>query len=151
MKKEVLVVIILLTVLQVNAQILKPVRWGYAAKKTSPTEAVLLMKATIDKGWHIYSQHIKDNEAVQTNFTFLPAPTYALINKTQEPKPITKLEKILDMEVSYFEEAVVFQQKIKLKSNAPILVKGNVAYISCNDQKHVCLPLDEVDFTIPVK
>ncbi|GAB3955102.1 hypothetical protein GCM10028805_41670 [Spirosoma harenae] len=149
MKKMLLAIVVFLMALQVKAQIEKPVRWSYAAKKTSPTEAVLLMKATIDKGWHIYSQNVKEGGPIKTTFKFTPASTYALANKTQEPKPITKLEKVFDMEVSYFENAVVFQQKIKLKGTGPVTVKGSVEFMSCNDQK--CLPPDELEFSIPVK
>jgi hypothetical protein len=39
-----------------NAQVKSPVRWSYASKKISATEAVVFLKATIDKDWHIYSQ-----------------------------------------------------------------------------------------------
>jgi hypothetical protein len=35
------------------AQIEDPVKWSYAAKKVSSTEAVVLIKATIEDGWHI--------------------------------------------------------------------------------------------------
>ncbi|QJD80732.1 protein-disulfide reductase DsbD domain-containing protein [Spirosoma rhododendri] len=149
MKKFVLASLVLLATVSAKAQIINPVHWSYAAKKTSPTEAVVFLKATMDKGWHIYSQNVKEGGPIKTSFTFDSSPAYALVSKTQEPKPITKLEKTFDMEVSYFENSVIFQQKVKLKGNGPVTVKGKLEYMSCND--HKCLPPDEVAFSIPVK
>ncbi len=130
------------------SQILKPVTWSYAAKKTSATEATIYIKATIDKGWHLYSQFVKDGGPVKTTFTFPTAGTYTLIGKTIEPKPVTKFESTFKMDVSYFENAVVFQQKVKLKGKNPV-VKGSVEFMVCDDKQ--CLPPDQVDFSVPVK
>jgi len=131
-----------------SAQIEQPVKWAYAAKKISDREAVIFIKATIDKGWHIYSQHIKDGGPVKTSFTFTPAPDYKLAGITSEPVPVTHFEKSFGMDVSYFENAVIFQQKVKLKK-ARTVVKGSLEYMTCND--HKCLPPSDVDFSVSIK
>jgi DsbC/DsbD-like thiol-disulfide interchange protein len=131
-----------------HAQILTPVKWSYAAKKTGNTEAVVFIKATIDAGWHIYSQNVKDGGPIKTAFTFPESKQYSLIGKTTEPVPVTKFEKAFGMNVSYFEHSVIFQQKIKLKA-AQATVKGKLEYMTCNDQK--CLPPEDLDFTVEVK
>lgn len=148
MKKAFLMIVALFFTAAAFAQIDAPVKWSYAAKKISSTEAVVLIKATIDDGWHIYSQNIKEGGPIATNFTFEPAKTYAVVGKPAEPKAITKYETTFKMNVSYFENSVVFQQKVKLKGGAAT-VKGKVEYMTCNDRK--CLPPDEVEFSIPVK
>ncbi len=130
------------------AQILAPVKWSYAAKKTSKTEAVLLIKATIDNGWHIYSTQQKEGGPIKTSFVFTPSKDYAINGALTEPKSTTKFEQVFKMNVSYFEKAVVFQQKIKLKQ-AQTNIKGKIEYMVCNDKQ--CLPPEEVDFSIPVK
>ncbi|WP_207421410.1 protein-disulfide reductase DsbD N-terminal domain-containing protein [Desertivirga brevis] len=131
-----------------SAQIVNPVKWSYAAKRISKTEAVVLFKATIDNGWHLYSQHIADGGPVATKFEFAPSKAFTTVGKTSEPKPITKFEKVFNMNVSYFEKAVIFQQKVKLAANQAV-VKGKLEYMVCNDRQ--CLPPDEVDFSIAVK
>lgn len=148
MKKITVLVLTVLLSTTLNAQILKPVKWAYAAKRLSKTEAVILIKATIDNGWHIYSQHVGDGGPIPTSFAFVPGASYALIGKAIEPKPISKFEKTFNMNVSYFEKGVVFQQRIKLKA-AQTVVKGKLEYMACND--HQCLPPEEVSFSIPVK
>lgn len=148
MKKVILFAMAVLLGTAVNAQILKPVKWAYAAKRVSATEAVVMMKATIDKGWHLYSQTVGEGGPVATSFTFPASKEYTLKGKTIEPKPITKFEKTFNMNVSYFENSVVFQQRVALKGKTAS-VKGKVEFMVCDD--HQCLPPDEIEFTIPVK
>jgi DsbC/DsbD-like thiol-disulfide interchange protein len=130
------------------AQILQPVKWSYAAKKISKTDAVLLIKATIDNGWHIYSTQQKEGGPVKTSIDFTPSKDYALNGALAEPKPVTKMEQVFKMNVLYFEKSVIFQQKIKLKKDQTN-IKGKVEYMVCNDKQ--CLPPDNIDFNIPVK
>lgn len=138
----------LLFTVAAHAQILQPVHWSYAAKKVSATEAVVFFKATIDEGWHVYSQHVEDGGPVKTSFTFKTSPDFQLVGAVVEPKPITRMEKVFNMNVGFFENSVVFQQKVKLKKGKAT-VKGTLEYMTCNDQK--CLPPDDVDFSIDVK
>src|SRR5579863_7789184 len=114
MKKTLLAAITLLISAGAFAQIESPVKWSYAAKRLSNTEAVVFLKATIQDGWHIYSTNLKDGGPIKTSFTFLPSKEYSLIGKTAEPVPLSKYEKSFSMDVTYFEKSVIFQQKIKL-------------------------------------
>lgn len=131
-----------------RAQIQKPVKWSYAAKRTSSTTATLYLKAVLDEGWHIYSTMQKDGGPQKTFFSFEAAKGYALSGKLVEPKPMVKHEKVFGMDVQFFEKQVVFTQKIVLKAKQ-VLVKGTVEFMACTDK--TCLPPDEVAFSIPVK
>jgi DsbC/DsbD-like thiol-disulfide interchange protein len=149
MKRNLFTAIVLLLLAgSAKAQLLTPVRWSYGAKKISGTEAVVFIKATIDKGWHIYSQHVKDGGPVKTTITFSPSKDYVAVGGTLEPKPVTSYEKVFSMAVSYFEGTVIFQQKIKLKAG-PATVKGTLNFMTCNDKQ--CLPPEDLDFSIPVE
>jgi DsbC/DsbD-like thiol-disulfide interchange protein len=145
--KYIFVMAMLLTFQKVSAQIETPVKWSYAAKKLNNKEAVVFIKATIDKGWHVYSQKTKDGGPVKTTITFKPSKVYSLVGKTTEPTPVTHFEQSFNMDVKYFEQTVIFQQKIKLKS-AKAMVKGSLEYMSCND--HKCLPPADLDFSVTV-
>jgi hypothetical protein len=141
-------IIITILTMHVQAQILTPVQWSYGAKKINKIEAVVFIKATIDEGWHVYSQLVKDGGPVKTTITFTPSKDYTTIGATTEPKPITKYEKVFSMDVSYFEGSVIFQQKVKL-INGEAIVKGTLEYMTCNNKQ--CLPPDDIDFSIPIK
>jgi hypothetical protein len=127
MKRLFLIVAALVITAAAHAQIEAPVRWSYAAKKTSATEAIVYLKATIQKDWHIYSQNVKEGGPVKTSFSFTPSKAYAPVGKTTEPKPISK---------------------IKLKSAKANAVTGKLEFMVCNNVK--CLPPDEVEFSIPL-
>lgn len=132
---------------RVSAQLEKPVTWSYLGKKASKNEAILYLKAKMQKSWHIYSLDVKGIPA-KTSFNFSPSKDYTLIGKAAEPKPISKYDKLLKLNLTYFEKEVVFVQKIRLNKTAT-LIKGKVEFMACSDKK--CLPSDEVSFSIPVK
>jgi len=148
MRKIIGLITILLISTGAFAQIEHPVTWSYAAKKINKNEAVVFLRATIQPGWHIYSQNVKDGGPIKTSFTFSPSKEYTLVGKTSEPTPITKYEEAFKMDVSYFEKTVTFQQKVKLKSANVNAIKGQLEFMVCNDRK--CLPPDDVDFSIPL-
>lgn len=149
MKKTTLILSLLIcSAFGAFAQLENPVKWSYAAKKINKTEAIVYLKASIDQGWHLYSQNLKPGGPNKTIFTFTKSKDYVAVGATTEPKPITKFEAVFKMDVSYFENNVVFQQKIKL--NKPTTaVKGKVEFMVCNDKS--CLPPEEVEFSIPIK
>lgn len=145
MKKILYLIAILLIGTKSFAQIEKPVKWEFAVQKTSATEAILYLKATIQDGWHIYSLDREKDGPVKTTFSFAQSADYVLIGKTGEPLPQSRFEKAFGSKVTYFEKEVIFKQRIRLKSTKGT-VHGKVVYMTCSDQK--CLPPDNFDFAI---
>jgi len=148
MKKILLAMAVMVISLSVKAQIESPVKWSYAAKKISATEAIVYLKATMQDGWHIYSLNVKEGGPIKTSFKFDPSKDYAAVGKPTEPKPIAKNDPNFKMTLTYFEKEVVFSQKIKLNSPNVTEVKGKLEYMTCND--HKCLPPDDINFTVPL-
>jgi hypothetical protein len=147
-KATLLFTMLLFTVLGASAQIETPVTWSYAFKKTTSTTAVVYLKATIQDGWHLYSQTVKPGGPVKTTIKFNPSKDFIKVGTTIEPKPITKFEKVFDMNVGYFEKQVIFQQKIKL-NKAATTVSGTIEFMTCDDSR--CLPPEEIKFSVQVK
>ncbi|PTQ99846.1 disulfide bond corrector protein DsbC [Mucilaginibacter yixingensis] len=147
MKKLLLVFAAMVLCSSAFAQIESHVKWAYAFKKINDKEGVVLLRATIDEGWHIYSTTLKAGGPIKTSFTFAKSPDYILNGKVAEPKPVTKFEKSFGMNVTYFENTVTFQQKVKLNAKKTT-IKGKLEFMTCNDQK--CLPPDDVDFAVAV-
>lgn len=149
MKKTQLLVFALIISISAYAQIDTPVRWSYGAKRINANEAVVVLRARIHPGWHIYSQKVKKGGPIKTSFKFAPSKNYILLGKPTEPTPKVKYEKSFKMNIGYFENEVVFQQKIRLKNNVPIDIKGGLEYAVCN--KTGCLPPEDIAFNIPLK
>lgn len=142
-----MLVMLLLPFIKASGQLLQPAHWSYASKKINDKEAVVFLKATLDPGWHLYSQTLAPGGPLKTQFVFTTSPAYQLTGKTAEPHPIKKFEKVFNQWVFYFEREVVFQQRITLRAPTAT-VQGKVAYMVCNNQQ--CLPPDEVKFNLPV-
>jgi len=148
MKHLYLIALSVLFAFSAKSQILAPVKWSYGSKKTSKTTAIIFIKATMDNGWHIYSQHTPKDGPIKTTIKFVPSKTYTLNGKTIEPKPIIKFEKTFGMNVSYFEKTVIFQQKVNINTSDPT-IKGTIAFMACDDTR--CLPENTINFSIPIK
>ena len=140
--------IILLNIASTSAQILQPVKWSYKAEQKAVGEATLILTATIEKGWHLYSQNIADGGPIKTSFTFTPSPDFELVGPAAEGKAIEFYDKNFQMQLAYFSHEAIFKQKIKLHSNKPIEIKGGVEFMVCDDEK--CLPPELVEFNIKV-
>lgn len=109
------------------------------------------MKATIQDGWHLYSQKQPDDAiAIPTAFVVNPNPLFSLEGKVKE---VGKMEVMNDTELgvsaNQYSKIVDFVQKIKLKTSVKTSFNGTVEYQTCDDKK--CLPPKKVNFSIALK
>jgi len=125
----------------------QPIHWTFEVRRTTMTEATVYFKASLGHGWHLYSQALPEGGPVKTTFTFVDSESFVLVGKVVEPKPTIKYEKYSDMKVSYFENAVVFQQEIKLNDERSV-VNGSIRFAVCSEQ--VCLSPQTIEFSIKV-
>lgn len=137
-----------ISVFSVQAQILAPVKWEFKTKVTGNNTAELQFIATIDQGWHLYSQHLPDGGPMPTEFKFEKMNGIELVGKASEPKPEEVFDEMFQMKVKYFSTLVTFTQKIKITGNQPVKVSGTINYQACNDE--TCIPGEaEFSFDVP--
>ena len=148
MKKIISLLFILISVVA-SAQIFTPVEWEFSQKQLSDTEIELQFKATIDDGWHLYSQHITDDGPVPTEFTFITEGGYELIDGVTEGEPIEEFDPNFDMVLKYFGHEAIFIQKIKVTAAEDFSLDGNVYFMVCDEAQ--CLPPEEVEFSFEIK
>ncbi len=133
-----------------QAQISDPVHWKFSSKKTADNEYDLILKATIDKGWHMYSQFLEsDNGPVATTFNFDKTKDVTFIGKTKESTSKSEYDKNFEMNVKYFEHEAIFTQHIKLNKEGKIKVKGYLNFMTCEEGR--CLPPKDVDFSFDLE
>jgi thiol:disulfide interchange protein DsbD len=147
MKKALFLTLILFLVFifTATAQILKPVKWSFNAIKITDAEFDLVLKADIDKGWHVYSTDTVVNGPIPTSFKFQPSGEYELVGKIKTSKVINEYDKVLEMQLRYFEHEAIFKQRVKMKSDKPFQIAGELEFMACNDRS--CLPPDVVEFS----
>ena len=129
--KKLYTLLLVLLALQSQAQIENPVKWSYSAQKTGKNEANILIKADIQKGWHLYSQFIEDGGPIPTSFTFSPSKDFKLEGKVSEsPKAVTAFDPNFGMKIAWHETQVVFTQKIKTTNDKHVPSNQNHIYKS---------------------
>ena len=125
----------------------QPTKWIFQARTTSATEATVYFTVSIGRGWHLYAQSLPEGGPIKTTFTFLPSESIELIGKVLEPEPKTKYDKYFDMNVGYFESAVIFQQDIKFNDEDAVVkgrFNGYCPFIVCT-QRNAAHPSNNLD------
>jgi hypothetical protein len=132
------------------AQGLNPVSWSFASKKISDNVYELQMVATIQHGWHVYSQNQpKDAIAEPTTLVFNKNPLLQFDGKVKEVGTLEKFkDKELDISANQYSNKVTFVQRVKLRGKAKTNVTGKLTYQTCDDEK--CLPAKTINVSIPL-
>lgn len=121
------------------------IHWEFKYNSSLKT---LEMKAEIAEGWHLYSQHVANQIGpVPTHFVIEPTKDIHLIGVVVEPTPIQKYDENFEAMLDFFEDSVVFTQRIAVDKSGE--VKGVVTYMVCNDT--MCLPPTDQNFVISIK
>jgi thiol:disulfide interchange protein DsbD len=114
MKKIVSLLAILVTFFG-TAQIVEPVKWSSSVVKVSDTEVDLIISASIENNWHLYSQYTPEGGALPLVFTFKNQKgNYQLVGKAKEGKYKKSFNEIFEIEEYYFQTSAKFTQRIKI-------------------------------------
>ena len=142
MKKLIMSLLLLVTVLQAGAQ--KPVTVSHDLTAKG-SEVVVEFIAEIEDGYYMYSTDIPKGGPKPTYVKFAELEGVELVGELAPvEKAKSKYEPVFEMQVTYFEEYASFTQKFKvLEKNFKL--KGTMHYQSCGDMG--CVP-GRYDFTI---
>ena len=125
-----------------------PVHFKFSTKKISDCEYDLQFTAAVDEPWHIYSLSPVNDGPNPTVFMFTKSADYDLVGKTTESKPIKEFDKVFEMNVQYFVKTATFTQRIKLKSDKKITIKGKYEFQACTEEKCIFPPADVFEFSL---
>jgi len=127
-----------------SAQIENPVEWKFSSNFISGDEVELSVTATIESGWHLYSQTIvKGVGPIPLRFEFEgDTSKYQRIGSVSEPSPHKEWDDIFEIDIYYFEKAATFTQRILLLSTDPVIIEISLAGQVCSDDIGKCVPVD---------
>ncbi len=126
-----------------------PVKWSTTVEKINDNQAWLVMTATIENGWHLYSQFIPEGGPIPTSFAFAQTAEFGLEGKVTEGKAHEEFDPNFDMILKYFDTKAVFKQKVNIKSSKDFTLNGELEFMVCNDQ--MCLPPEFIDISFNLK
>ncbi|MEJ0105650.1 MAG: protein-disulfide reductase DsbD domain-containing protein [Bacteroidota bacterium] len=146
MKKFFLFCILSFSVLFTKAQ--NPVSWTFTAKKLADKKYEIHLTASVQTGWHLYSQVQPEDAVVNpTDIKFNANPLLVLEGKITETGKVEKFhDEKLGISANQYAGSVDFVQVVKLKAKAKTNLAGIVEFQTCDDKK--CLPPKKVNFSI---
>ena len=130
------------------SQIHDPVKWSTQVEKVSDSEYDLVIQATIEGGWHLYSQNVPEDGPIPTTFLFEKTSDYELVENTSEGEGHTVFDAVFEMNIKYFENKAVFKQRIKMLSENALTILGEVEFMVCDDTS--CLPPTFIDLNFSI-
>ena len=114
-----------------------PVSWEQELIRQSDSSITLVLTATIEEGWHLYSQHTPDGGALPTEFTFPGAGEgYTLQGPVLESETQTAFSDIFEVDETFFKNFARFSQDILLTDPELPGIQVDVFYQAC---KEVCI------------
>jgi len=131
-----------------SAQIFDPVKWDFSQKKISENEIELAFKATIDKGWYVYSQDAGEGP-VSTEFTFEISDDFVLLANVNEDLPLEEFDPNFDAVLRYYKDEAYFTQKIRVNSSEDFVLNGDVYFMTCDSTQ--CLPPEALEFSFKIE
>lgn len=129
-----------------SAQMQKPAKWDVSCQKLNDTLYRVDFKASIDAGWHLYSQYLPEgNFAFPTKFEFSQTTDIELVDTVAELTEVTiEKDEIAGVMTHYYSNEVLFAQNVKVTGNAPAIA-GTINFQACNDAQCV---MDEYEFSL---
>ncbi|MCL2727817.1 MAG: thioredoxin family protein [Bacteroidales bacterium] len=155
MKKTVLSFLFLVLGIHLFAQ--EIVYWNFESKKLDDNTLELVMTASIENEWYIYSLQPGDGP-MPTTFTFTSGPEYELIGGvTERFVAKEKYDEGFGKNVKTFEFSAVFVQKIKRLTDKAFTVNGSVLFQACSgmectmNEKKIAVSVKAADPIQPVQ
>lgn len=144
--KAVFLSMFLFVMMAASAQ--NPISWAFTSKKLADNSYEIKMVATIEKGWHLYSQKQPDDAVINpTTFTLAANPLLQVVGSVKETGKLEKFhDKELNISANQYSEKVEFVQIVKVKGKVKTSLNGSVEYQTCDDKK--CLPPKTVNFKV---
>lgn len=145
--KNTLLLALLSCALMLNGQILEPIKWSATTQKTSEKTANIIVKATLDKGWHLYGIHLPQGGPKATTIDIQTVQNGQTKGTLQAPsKLITAYDSNFEMELNWYEKEALFIQEVTTNDPNQLYAEINVEYMVCNDVN--CLPPTQETLTI---
>lgn len=144
MKKNILIVFFVALASIAGAQVNDPVSWTISSKQIDSHKYQIVLEASIDMGWHLYSSELPDGGPLPTSIVFEENDSYKIIGKlVPEGKPNVEFDEVFDMELAYFDAYAKFTQIIELNDGAEgANISGEIEYQACYEDKCIFLTKD---------
>lgn len=146
--KKLLFLTFILSATLLQAQVLRPNEWSFSLSTTDfkvGDEIDLVFKATIDKGWHLYSSDFDPELGpMVTEVIFEENSSFEIVGGLQAINPKKGYDDIFEGDYTYFQGKGEFRQTIKILNKA-LNFSGSINYQVCTDETGDgrCIPFED--------
>ena len=146
MKKLTITLLLLVTAVVMQAQLVDPVHFKSELKaKEGSADGEIVFSATIAPGWHVYSTDLGQEGPIEASFNVVKADGVELVGKLMaRGNVVKKFDDMFGMELKYFENAATFVQKVRF-TQQKYAIECYLEYGACNDKS--CMPPTQVEFS----
>ncbi|WP_295727728.1 protein-disulfide reductase DsbD [uncultured Muribaculum sp.] len=149
MKRCLIILIAMLAFLTVDvtAQIVNPVHWSVSFKMTDDINGEIIMTASIDEGWHMYSLEVDPDVGPQPLEIEWPALTGVELQgrPVADKAPHKEYDEMFGANLSWWTGGVTVKQAFKAVKNK-FTIDGLIRYSACNNDN--CIPPAKEPFTL---
>ncbi len=139
--KKLLILLTLMWTAVAFSQMENPVKWKTHVEKVNDSTYNLVMKASIEKGWHMYSQHTAEGGSLPIEITSEQADKDFKFNgKAAESPTEKKFNETFGVEETFFTNAAVLKQSVTLLNKDVKEIKVLFYGQACID---ACIQLEE--------
>lgn len=156
MKKVLFIVIILINAksllyAQKQSQHTEPIKWAFNTLRIGTNEFQLIVTANIADGWYLYSQDLKNETSLPTEFidTVSTPPFKSFMGFFEVDLPVfDTLETELKEKIIILKYKKQANFKAFVVVNSPTIFSGHIVYQACTKEK--CLMPQKVPFRFEV-
>lgn len=127
------------------------IQWKFTSKKITDSLFEIHLSASIQDGWHVYSQ-IQPQESIvdPIEIKFDETPEIQFLGGVKEiGNKEFRESKVAGIKSCEFKSFVDFVQTIKTSKSSPISLKGNITFMLCSEEQ--CLPPETKVFKIQIQ
>ena len=147
MKKIMTLLAAVLTSSWCMAQMVEPVKWETSVAQNG-NELAVSFAASIEETWHLYSTDCPEDGPQRTEFHYETLQGLTPVGEAELTAglPITIMDDVFGMELTFYEERATFTQKFTIDDQDNWALGGYVYFMSCNDG--MCTPPTQYEFSL---
>jgi thiol:disulfide interchange protein DsbD len=131
-------------------QVYDPVDWEFGVEYGEGADAVLVFKAEIEAGWHVYATELpSDMGPIPTSVTLEESDDFEVVGKLSGGEYKTEYDPNFDMDLNFYDKEAEFKLPIKRLSENDFDAKGYLTFMVCNDE--MCLPPEDLDIALRIE
>lgn len=142
MKKLVALFFAVLTILTVSAQMpgeaLQPVKWSLELKMKDSKNGVIMLRADVQKGWHLYGTVMPEDGPMATEIKLSLSKGVTLAGVLHPSvAPVKINDPMFGVELNWWDKPVTFTAPVTIDATkaagTPVSVSATVSFMACND------------------